>query len=143
MRTHAPTAERTLRTLKHMIFKRLTDEPEKTWYEIIHTCLVVLNYIRKNSSTGLTPHEARKKENWWKVKSNLEKHRQSSRKYPPVNIGDMVRLYRRRRNFEKENVSLWTDRKYEVKRIEDVPQVGKLYHLDGVPNGVLRSEILL
>ena len=143
LRTHAPTAERTVRTLKQMIFKRLKHEPEKTWYEIIHTCLVVLNYIRKNSSTGLTPHEARKKENWWKVKSNLEKHRQSSRKYPPVNIGDMVRLYRRRRNFEKENVSLWTDRKYEVKRIEDVPQVGKLYHLDGVPNGVLRSEILL
>ena len=77
------------------------------------------------------------------MKSNSERHQHSSREYPPVNVGDMVRLCRRRRNFEKENVSLWTDKKYEVKRIEDVPQVGKLYHLDGVPNGVLRSEILL
>ena len=61
LRNHAGTAERTVRTLKSMIFKRLKHQPNKTWYEIIHECLVVLNYIRKSSSTNMIPNEARKK----------------------------------------------------------------------------------
>ena len=79
-----------VRTLKSMIYKRLKHEVNKTWYEIIHECLVVLNYIRKSSSTNIIPNEARKKDNWWEVKSNLEKHRLSSRTYPDVKVGDMV-----------------------------------------------------
>ena len=142
-RQHAGVAERMVRTLKGMIFKRLKYETDKTWYEIIHECLVVLNYMRKSTATGFIPNEARKKENWLEVKNNLEKNRLWSRKYPPVSVGSLVRLYRRRRNFEKEAVGLWSDKKYEVKKIEDIPDVGKLYYLDGHPHGVLRSEILV
>ena len=143
LRNHAGTAERMVRTLKSLIFNRLTHQPNKAWYEIIHECLVVLNYIRKSSSTNMIPNEARKKENLWKVKSNLEKHRLSSRKYPDVKVGDMVFLYRKRKNFEKEGQSIWTEKKHEVMRIEDIPHVGKLYYLDGVPHAVVRSDILL
>jgi len=91
-RSHAHTAERMVRTLKGMIFKRLDHEHDKTWHEVVHECLVVLNYMRKSSSTGFIPNEARKKENWWHVKVNLEKNKLKSRKYPDVNVGDMVRL---------------------------------------------------
>ena len=70
----------------------------------------------------MIPNEAMKKENLWKVKSNLEKHRLSSRKYPDVKIGDMFFvLYRKRKNFEKEGQSIWTEKKHEVMRIEDIP----------------------
>ena len=143
LRNHAPVAERMVKTLKSMIFKRLKHEPNKTWYEIIHECLVVLNYIRKSSATGFTPIEARKPENWMKVKNNLEKKRNTTRKYPPVEVGSLVRLFRKRKNFEKESQSLWSEKRYEVKKIEDVPDVGKIYHLEGHPHGVLRSEILI
>ena len=143
LRSHAHTAERMVKTLKSMIFKRLKHEPTRTWYEVVHECLVVLNYMRKSSSTGFIPNEARKPENWWRVKVNLEKHRLKSRAYPKVVIGDMVRLLRKRKNFEKEAVGIWSEKKYEVKKIEDIPNVGKVYYLENHPHGVLRSEILI
>ena len=52
-------------------------------------------------------------------------------------------LYRKRKNFEKEGQSIWTEKKHEVMRIEDIPHVGKLYYLDGVPRAVVRSDNLL
>ena len=74
----------------------------------------------------------------------MEKHRKDSRKYPLIKVGDFVAIYRKRKNFEKSAVfGLWTDNKYEVKKIEDVPDVGKLYHVDGQPHPLIRSEILI
>ena len=74
---------------------------------------------------------------------NLEKHRLNSRTYPKVVIGYMVRLLRKRKNFEKEAVGIWSEKKYEVKKIEDLPNVGKVYYVGNHPHGVLRSEILV
>ena len=91
----------------------------------------------------MIPNEARKTDNWWKVKSNLEKHRLSSRRYPDAKVSDMLVLYRDRKNSEKEGQSLWTEKKHEVKRIEYVPHVGELYYSDGVPHAGIRSDILL
>ena len=132
-----------MRTLKNMMFKRLKYEPEKKWYQIIHEILVTLKYIRKSSATGLTPAEARKPENLIKVKGYMERRRKDTRKYPPVNVGDLVRVFRKRKNFEKETVGLWTDKKYEIKEIEDIPNVGKLYHVEGQQFPLTRSEILI
>ena len=143
LKSHAPTAERMVRTLKNIIFKRLKSEPDKTWYQIIHEVLITLNYIRKSSATNMIPNEARKPENFIKVKGFMERHRKDSRKYPPIKVGDFVRVYRKRKNFEKETAGLWTDKKYEVKQIEDVPDVGKLFHVEGQQHPLLRSEILL
>ena len=58
--------------------------------------------MRKSSSTGFIPNEARKKENWWQVKVNLEKNKLKSRKYPDVNVGDMVRLLKKRKKMRKK-----------------------------------------
>ena len=143
-RGHAGVVERMIKTLKDMMFKRLKHEPDKTWYEIIHECLVVLNYMRKSRATGFIPIDARKPENWMKVKNNLERNRNKSRKYPPVSVGDLVHVYRKRKNFEKSaEFGLWSNRKYRIERIEDVPDAGKLYYLDGLPNPVIRAEILI
>ena len=115
-----PLAEGMVNTLTSMIFRRLKHEPDQTLYEMIHQCLVVLNYIRKSSATDFTPIEARKPEQLMKVKSNLEKNRNKTRKYPPVEVGSLVRLFRKRKNFEKESQSVWSDTRYEVKEIEDL-----------------------
>ena len=52
-------------------------------------------------------------------------------------------MYTENEKKEKETVGLWTDKKYEVKEIEDIPDVGKLFHVEGQPHPLLRSEILL
>ena len=105
--------------------------------------MFVLNYLRKSSVSGVTPKDAMDSKNYVKVKANLEKHRKDSRKYPDVKVGDKVRIYRKKKNFEKEHIGIWSDNKYEVREIEDVPKVGKMYHLVGIARPLLRSEILL
>jgi hypothetical protein len=32
---------------------------------------------------------------------------------------------------KRKHIGLWSDKKYEVKKIEDIPNVGKLYHVEG------------
>ena len=124
------------------MLRRLKPEPDKTWYQITHDVLVTLNHIRKSSATGLTPVEARKPENLIKVKGCMEGRRKDSRKYPPVKVGDLVRVYRKRKKFEKETVGLWTDEQYEVKGLEDIPNVGKLYHIEVQQFPLTRSAML-
>ena len=89
----------------------------------------------------MIPDEARTLENLIKVKGYMDGRRKDSRKYPPVKVGDLVRLFRKRQNFKKSAAfGLWSDKKYEVKKIEDVPNVGRLNHLDGHQQPVLRAE---
>ena len=99
-----------------MIFKRLKHEPDKTQYAVIHECLVVLNYIRKSTATGFIPNDARKKRTLKIVRMNLEANRNNTRKYPPVEVGRLVQVYRKRKNFEKESQALWSEKTYEVNR---------------------------
>jgi transposase InsO family protein len=142
-RKHAPMAERAIKTIKDMLYKRMKHETTTPWYELVHEILFVLNYMRKHRSHGMTPKEARDPKNLTKVKNNLENNRIKNRKYPEVKVGDKVRIYKKRKNFQKSNVSIWSENRYEVKKIEDVPNAGKLYHVIGMPKPLLSAEILL
>jgi uncharacterized membrane protein (UPF0127 family) len=142
-RKHAPMAERAIKTIKDMLYKRMKHETTRPWYELVHEILFVINYMRKHSAHGMTPKEARKPENYMKVKNNLENNRVKNRKYQDIKVGDKVRIYKKKKNFQKSNVSIWSENRYEVKQIEDVPNAGKLYHLIGMPKPMLRAEILL
>ena len=72
-RKHAPMAERAIKTVKDILYKRMKHETTTPWYELVHQILFVINYMRKHSSHGMTPKDARKPENHMKVKFNLEK----------------------------------------------------------------------
>ena len=64
-------------------------------------------YNRKmvSSVTKMTPAEAEKKENWSQVRMNTLTQTKHNKAYPPVNVGDRVRLFRRRKHLsEKEEV---------------------------------------
>ena len=74
-------AERAIKTIKDMLYKRMKCETTTPWYELVHEILFVLNYMRKHSAHGMTPKEARKPENYVEVKSNLENNRIKNRKY--------------------------------------------------------------
>jgi hypothetical protein len=51
-----------------------------------------------STTTKLTPEEARKPENLTIVKSNLELKRQHKRKYPEIEIGDTLKIYKKKTN---------------------------------------------
>ena len=142
-RSHAPVAERQIRTFKNMIYKRL-EAPKnegKQWFDLLDQVLVTYNRQRVHSSTQMTPHEARQNNNQQSVKFNLELKRQHGRKYPEISVGDTVKVYKKTK-LDKERVSNYWPKKYKVEAIET--SFGqKFYKVEGFKKDLMRSELLL
>ena len=90
----------------------------------------------------MTPNDAKKPENIFQVKAQLEMHRVKKRKYPDISVGDDVRIYTKKKNFDKERVPVLSDYKYKVIRV-DQSHGQNFYHLEGLERPYLRHEILL
>ena len=56
-----------------------------------------------SSVTHFTPSEARKPDNHIFVKINLELNRNQNRRYPDINVGDKIKIYKKTKLFDKEN----------------------------------------
>ena len=150
---HAGLAERTIRTMKAMIYSRIEsaktrDNENKRWIDVLYAVLVTYNQINKHSTIKMTPHEARKPRNHLQVKINLELKRVHSRVYPEIHVGDYVRIRKKKDKLDKERVPLWTPTKYIVERIhESMGQ--KLYNVPlrpgegNRPKKLIRSDLLL
>ena len=141
-RGHAPVAERAIRTIKDMLYKRIEKaEPGAQWVEILNNALFTYNYKMVNRITKLTPDKARDDKNLLTVKANLELHSNHKRKYPNIDVGDTVRIYMKKKNFQKERVPVWSEATYTVEEItENFNQ--KFYHLSSKTKPFLRHEIL-
>ena len=138
---HAAYAERAIRTLKSMIYKRVEHTKQK-WTDVLYSVLLTYNVKNKSSITGMTPSEARKPGNLVDVGSNLELHRVHKRKYPTINIGDHVKLLKKKKHFDKEHISTWTATIHKVLDIAD--SMGQhFYKVEGYDKLLMRSEILL
>jgi hypothetical protein len=63
-------AERAIRTIKEMIYKRLEKHPDEHWYDakILAHALVTYNFKMVHSSTNFTPDQARQPKNELNVK---------------------------------------------------------------------------
>ena len=83
---------------------------------VLYPVLLTYNHKMIHRTTGMTPDDARKKENHIHVKTQLEIHRITKRRYPDVNIGDVVKVYQKR-PFDKIQVSTWTKDSYKVEAI--------------------------
>ena len=107
-KSHAPVAERQIRTFKNMIYKRLEapKNEEKQWFDLLDQVLVTYNHGRRHSSTQMTPHEARQNNNQQVVKFNLELKRQHGRKYPEISVGDTVKVYKKNKARQGASVEL-------------------------------------
>ena len=139
--SHAPVAERQIRTLKSMIYQRV-EKTNRKWYDVLGPVLLVYNHKMVHSATKLTPNEARKPANELNAKLNLQLNRTKLRKYPNVSVGDSVKLYRNKDKLDKERKSLWSTNSYKVEKI--IQSAGEaMFKLEGVPKPVLRHEILL
>jgi hypothetical protein len=148
---HAAVVERAIRTIKHMVYTRIEtakkkNNEDKRWVDVLYPVLLTYNVKLKHSATNMTPSEARKPINELVVKTNLEMKKVRKRLYPDIEVGDYVKLYRKKDKLDKERKSLWSSDKYKVLEITEI--IGKkLYTVDKKEYGrdptYVRSEILL
>ena len=67
------------------------------WHDYIYQVMLTYTNKLKHSSTGKTPDEARKDTHQADVKANLEIRALNNRKYPPLNVGDEVKIMRKKK----------------------------------------------
>ena len=140
-RNHAPFVESFIRTFKRMIFKRLKVQPEKRWYDFIFESILTYNHKMVNRTTGFKPVDAIKTKNLMTVKMNMEENASNNKQYEEINEGDKVFIFKKRKNFQKQNISKWSQNSFTVDKIEKDPVNGKSYHVRGYDKPFLRSEI--
>ena len=124
-RGHPAFAERFIRTYKDMLFKRVENDEKKgkqniQWID--YNLEILLTYNNKNvsSATKMTPIEARKKKNEFVVKLNISMQAKRSRVYPEIEVGDDVKVMRKKGISEKEKTSHWVKTPQTVRNIEKV-----------------------
>ena len=137
---HAPIAERTIRTIKSILDKRIEDNP-RIWRTVLPEALKKYNEKMVHSTIGMTPQDARNPGAEFDVKTNLEIHRISNRKYPELDLGNNVRVYKKKSRFAKERVPVWEE---EVKQIEGInTSFGqKFYKVSGIDRPLIRANLL-
>ena len=145
-RGHPAFAERFIRTYKDMLFKRVEADEKKgkeniQWVDYILEIMLTYNNKMKHSATGMTPNEARKKDNELKAKLNVANKARKERVYPSLEVGDKVKIVRKKAITEKERTSHFLKGEYTVEAINE--KLGqKYYKLADYPRALLRHEIL-
>ncbi len=101
-----------------MIFKRLKVQPEKRWYDFIFESILTYNHKMVNRTTGFKPVDAIKTKNLMTVKMNMEENASNNKQYEEINEGDKVFIFKKRKNFQKQNISKWSQNSFKVDKIE-------------------------
>ena len=94
------------------------------------------------NSTGFTPEDAAKPENWFEAHTNMEIQANHNRKYDEIHVGDKVKVWQQKSVHDKEVVSDFPDEPVEVKKI--VRSLGQTrYVVEGKTISALRSDLRL
>ena len=142
-RGHPWFAERAIRTFKDSLYKRIDNSENENpqWNDYIFEILLTYNNKLKHSSTKFTPNEARQEKNELTIKLNMELHKKHNRKYPVIQLGDKVKIYRKKKTGEKERTSHFNDEVYEVEKISE--SLGQtFFKLKGMSRQYTRNELL-
>ncbi len=139
-RGHAPFVERLIRAIKRVIFLRQESLP-KPWHDYLQVALSKYNRS-EHAATGFTPIEAHKPGNAGDVHAALVKRGKFLKKYPPLSVGDTVRVLRKAGKVgeRKESWNDWDAERREVEKIEGADP--KLFILNGAQRGYMRRELL-
>ena len=91
--THAPSAERFIRTFKYNLYRRLDGlkQDKSDWVNHVENTVDKYNNTEHNTTT-IKPLDAVKQENHLWVNWHLQNNANNYRKYPKINEGDMVRV---------------------------------------------------
>ena len=142
-RNHAHFAERFIRTFKDALYKRIDQGSVQNpqWTDFIFEIMLTYNNKNKHSATGMTPAEAAKPKNEVAVKMNLLLKKRHDRIYPMVEIGDKVKIFRKKLPGEKERTAVWGNEHYSIVGISK--EHGQNYYkLAGKEKTYLRNEML-
>ena len=143
--THAPSAERAIRTFKDLMTRRLEAPKNENvpWHGNVRLA-VLFQYNQKTEqrTIGMTPYDATEKKNEETVRAMLELNAVQKRKYPDVKVGDYVKVYKKKDKLDKERISVWSKSKYEVEEIKEEKDQ-TFYYLSGHEEPLLRHENLL
>ena len=145
-RGHPAFSERFIRTFKDKLFKRVeTDEKKEKdniqWTDYILEIMLTYNNKDIHSSTGQTPNEARKKKNEYKSVLNVSMKAKKERTYPELNVGDKVKILRKKAITEKERTSHFLKGEYIVEEITTKLKQ-KYYKLTDYPRPLMRHDLL-
>ena len=145
-RGHPAFAERSIRTVKDMLYKRVEADEKKgkqniQWTDYLSEILLTYNQIMVHSSHNMTPTEAKKPRNECKVRMELGFKAKRNRIYPELDKGDEVRIFRKKRPNEKERVGNYTKTSYTIERFQK--KLGQnYYYIENYNKPFLRNELL-
>ena len=107
-RRHAVFVEKAIRFFKKKMNQKVSKEV-KPWPEYIDSVLSRVNTgkeavvpgkkqdkVRPNRTTEFTPEEAAKPENWFEVHNNMELKAKHNMKYPEIDVGNKVKVFKQR-----------------------------------------------
>lgn len=146
-RTHAHFAERHIRTIKDMIFKRMDHKKIHidNWHTLLPEVLTQYNTKMVHSAIGMTPDDATIPSNEAIVKGRLQVKKLNTRRYPEIRVGDKVKYYQKKDKLDKERVSTWSTTTSRVTAISE-SHGQKYYTLNPKPvnskRPLQRAEIL-
>ena len=118
--THAPTAERFIRTFKDNLQRRLDalNQNKSKWIEHVDSIIKKYNNTEHNVIL-IKPVEATKKENFLWVAWHLQNNARRQRKYPEISVDDMVRVnIKPKHGITKGHDPKWSSQKYKVLRVD-------------------------
>ena len=105
--THAPSAERFIRTFKHNLYRRLDGLKQDKSDCVKHVSSILTKYNNtEHSTTKIKPLDAVENHLWvnWHLQGNAEKYR----KYPKIHEGDVVRVGIKKNTFAKGHEPNWS-----------------------------------
>ena len=145
-RGHPAFSERFIRTFKDKLFKRVEADEKKgkeniQWTDYIFEIMLTYNNKDIHSSTGQTPNEARKKKNEYQSVMNVSLKAKKERTYPEINVGDKVKILRKKAITEKERTSHFLKGEYTVEEITTKLKQ-KYYKLSDYPRPLMRHDIV-
>ena len=145
-RGHPAFAERFIKTYKDMLFKRVEADEKKgkqniQWVDYNLEIMLTYNNKMKHSAINMTPNEARKDKNEFRAMINVASKAKKEKIYPELEVGDKVKIKRKKLITEKERTSHFLKGEYVVEEISE--KLGqKYYKMTDYPRKLLRHEIV-
>ena len=145
-RGHPAFAERFIRTFKDKLFKRVEADEKKgkeniDWTSYILEIMLTYNNKDVQRTTEQTPNEARKKKNEYKSVMNVSLKARRERTHPELNVGDKVKILRKKAITEKERTSHFLKGEYTVEEITTKLKQ-KYYTLTDYPRPLMRHDLV-
>ena len=146
-RGHAQYSERGIRTFKDALYKRIEADEKKgktniLWTEYIFEILLTYNNKNIHSTTKFTPSQAKLPKNEFEVKLNISLQAKRNRTYPEIEVGDSVKIMRKKGISEKERTSHWLRTPQKIKRTDKKLGQNYYYLESDDKRGYLRHELL-